>query len=233
MLTDAMYEQLRATYGDVRRVEFLTDDDQVVSVVLRKPVADMHDPRRDQFLAHMTKRFAIEQARGVVADPTRDGNAELLSCVVYPEDPMVVRAHLADYPGDVVELRAALMDLAGEVVEDKDLITDDVRQRFHRRSAGFRAGGKPVIVRPMSQAEYATFISKNGGRPYPFRAEALCWVAWSCVQELPKTDEADKTATKHKPDFEALLAEVPLLGVVVGAHLVGKTQSRVVDREKK
>lgn len=233
MLTDAKFEELRATHGEVRRVDFLTDDDQSVSVVLRKPVADMHDPRRDQFLGHMTKRFAIEQARGVVADPTRDGNAELLGCVVYPEDPMAVRAHLADYPGDVVELRAALMDLAGEVVEDKDLVTDQVRGEFHRRALGFRANGKPVIARPMSAAEYASFVSKNGGRPWPFKAEALTWVAWSCVQERPRVDEADKTATKHKPEFEQLLGEVPLLGVVVGAHLVGKTQSRVVDREKK
>lgn len=225
MLTDEKLAELRAQHGALQVVEFVDDEDKTLRVALRRPVADLHDEKRDEFLQYLTRRFAIEQSGGRVPDPTRDGTAELLSCVVYPA-PSAVRAHLADYPGDVLELRMALMELAGEVEEDKSLVTEAVKSSFHKRAVGFRAGGKALLVRPMSGPEYQTFVSKNGGRPYPFRAEALTWAAWSCAQEAP-----DKGG--RKPDFEALLAEVPILGVYIGGVLVGKSQSRTVDREKK
>lgn len=232
MIDENLLGELRAKHGDVEQVDFMTDDGNTVTVVLRKPVADMADPKRDEYLRYLTRRFALEQGRGIVPDPADDGTDEIVACAVYP-DTMKLRAHLADYPADAIELGQRLDALAGmgRIEEDKALVTDEVREKFHRRAWGFRVSGEPLVVRPLSRNEYATFVSKNGGRPYPFRGEALAWAARACARELPKAGAAPGEAVK--PEFEALLARVPYLAAQVGAHLVNRTLSRVADREKK
>lgn len=227
MLVEHEMQMLREQHGAIQEVIFENDDGQDVQIVLRRPRADRNDPKVDEFFAFWTRRAAIEQTPKQVQDPTQDGTAELLRCLVHP-DPMTVRKHLADYPGDVAELREIFRDLAGDdaVADAPQLVTEDVKANFHRRALGMMIGGSPVIARPMSAAEYSTFLAKNGGTIYPMRAEALAWAAWSCVSEQPDKD-------KRKPGWDALVAECPMGPILMGIALLGAAKSRVKEREKK
>lgn len=206
-------------------IEFTRDDGSVLRVELRRPIGSM-DPKADEFLRFSSKRMAMEQAPGLVKDPADDGTREMLECVT--SDVNELRQHLDDYPMDAGDLFSAMTELAGyHAVQDApELVTEDAKAKFHRRAFGVKAGNYSTLVRPLSGAEYARFIQRNGGSLRPLKAEAMAWAAWSCVQESPDKD-------KRKPLFEQALADTPFLAQYIGFCLIGMAGSRVSEREKK
>ncbi len=226
MLNDQELEALKEQHGDVRDIVLIDDDGNELQIVLRKPRADREDPKLDEFFGYWSRRAVIEQTPKQ-ADPTQDGTAELLRCLVSP-DIMIVRRHLGNYPGDAADLRDLLNELAGgeQVKDAPELITEQVKTEFHRRAFGMTVAGKPVVARPMSAAEYSKFLAMNGGGLYPMRAEALAWAAWCCVSEPTDKD-------KKKPGWDALVKECPMAAILIGVGLLGAAKSRVKEREKK
>lgn len=225
-LNDEQLDALRVKHGDIRVLELDGDAEEPLQVVLRKPVGSL-DPKRDEFLSFATKRSAMEQAPAQVRDPEDTGLRELLVCVVSANE-MELRQHLDSYPVDASDLFSALTALAGyyAVKDAPELVTEEARSKFHRRAFGVQAGTWSSLVRPLTGAEYARFVQRNGGTLLPLRAEALAWAAWSCVQEMPDKD-------KHKPGFEQALRDTPFVAVFIGYALVGLAGSRVREREKK
>lgn len=227
MLTDSQLQALKDLHGDIRDILFEDDDGNELHVVLRRPRADRNDPKQDEFFSFWSRRAVIEQTPRQVEDPTQDGTSEMLRCLVHP-DAMIVRKHLGNYPADAADLRDLFNELAGTsaAVDAPDLVTEQLKTDFHRRAFAMKVAGRPVVARPMSGAEYSTFLNKNGGGVYPMRAEALAWAAWSCVNEVPD-------AEKRKPVWDALVAEFPMVAIMLGIALLGAAKSRVKDRQKK
>lgn len=227
MLDDSQLQELREKHGDVRDIVFITDEDEEVQIVLRRPRADRTDSKKDEFFSFWTRRAAIEQTPRGGHDPSADGTTEMLRCLVCP-DQMTVHKHLQKYPGDKDDLRAMFRGLAGEgsVADAPELITEQVKESFHKRAFAMKVAGRPIIARPMTAPEHAKFLQLNGGTILPMRSEALAWAAWCCSSEMP--DEA-----KAKPLTEAIFAECPMAAIVLGISLLGAAKSRVKAREKK
>mgnify|MGYP000435024178 CR=1 FL=1 len=220
-------QALREQHGEVVVVEFEREDGSALDVVLRKPRVSYSDPKADEFFSFWTKRTALQQAAQDVADPTDDGLAECLRCVIEPA-PLEVKQHLEDFPMDVHQLFAAMNELAGAaaIADAPELVTEEVKAKVHRRAFGVRAGQHAFVVRPMTRFELTQLEKRNGGKILPMHAPALALAAWSCVDEVPGED-------KKKPRFDAALADVPYLGIYIGMMLIGLASSRGREREGK